>query len=176
MAMTEAPSVTEIKEALDEHPRLVADLREAMLIRDRPAPGHLLIDRGDGDHIYGIERYAAREQVKAQEIVARELGEGCNSRFFEMSKMSLMGPVGPQGPVVWSYENSRPDRPNFKPGDKVRGTGGGGWDGKRGTVRSAPEWNGYSLWHMGVQPDDMDDDEYPSYQTIWHCKTTELDL
>lgn len=95
------PSAAELRDAILEHPKIADDLRELLLVRDHPAPGHLIIDRTDDDNIYYIERHAARGQVKAHEVEARNKDFGCNSLFFEAEKLVQTPRGGPHGPVIW---------------------------------------------------------------------------
>jgi len=95
------PSCREIADALAEHPRLALDVQELMLIRDHPAPGHLVIDRTDDNNIYYIERYALRGQVKATEVVPSNPEFGCNSRFLQADGLHRLSTGGPHGPVIW---------------------------------------------------------------------------
>lgn len=97
----EMPSAGELRDAILGHPSIAHDLRELLLVRDHPAPGHLIIDRTDDDNIYYIERYAAREQVKAREIVASNKDFGCNSVFFETRRLAQLPAGGAHGPVIW---------------------------------------------------------------------------
>ena len=175
--MSSLPTSDEIVAALVVHPQLARDVQEGLLItalaQRHPAPGHLIIDRNDGDLMYSIDMYAAREQVKATEIIASNPEFGRNARFFKMSKMSPNLRCGPWGPVVWTFDERRPDRPEFKRGDRVRGTGA--WAGYRGTVRSEPGWNNPHGWQMKVQIYEQSDEDFASMQTIWDCAGVELE-